>query len=141
MGGGQLSAGQDYTVAVKVRNPAKFRPPTMNFWSVVIRDSISTIQDATYQVQGLELRSLKLFLPDQVSYERKGTDVYMVRIPIEVGHDLIPGSLSRFVVTPPTGFGITGNSSSPSLPIVSTAELENQALVFFFDIGSILRKG
>merc|ERR1712186_282359 len=104
----------------------------MNLWSVIIRDNADMIQDATYQIQGLELRALKMSLPDQVSYENRGSDLYTVVFPVSVGRDVHAGSLARWRIIPPVGFSITGNKTSAVLPIDS-AYLETHALVLALD--------
>jgi len=126
--GGALIAGTNYTVGIKVTNAARFVPGPMNLWSVVIRDSPGNIQDANYEVKGLELRSLHLSVPDRVIYEQGQDGVGVVTIVITVSRDLASGTLSRFLISPPQGFTITGNKTSPSLPLASQLEGDGGAL-------------
>jgi len=119
--GGELVAGRTYTIGVGVTNSARTIPQPMNRWSVVIYDDFGNVQDASYTVDGMELTSLRLMVPDEIVLEEASNGVLAYRIPIVLRRTLPLVLVSVLRVTPPADFRITGLEASAGLLLVLPA--------------------
>jgi len=118
--GGALSPGENYTIGIGVTNAGRTIPASMNRWSVIVRDTAGSIQDANYEVAGMQLRSLRISVPDSVIYESQTSGGFRVVIPMTLSHDLDAGLLSELRIVPPPSFNITTQKVSAALPLVSS---------------------
>lgn len=139
--GGALSPGKNYTIGIGVTNAGRTIPPSMNRWSVIIRDAAGNIQDANYEVAGMQLRSLRISVPDSVVYDPQSAGGFRVVISMTLSHDLDAGLLSELRIQPPPSFNITTQKVAAALPLVSSPEVTETGALLVLLASGVLPSG